>query len=254
MSCIFNDFGPDVRWIGNESGTARFAEWAVMPKELTYHCEVQTGPAPMYEEGALSHIYNTQPELGSISNILTSGGLCFCPAETDMSIRKGWFWHPDEDPHSLERLKRTYLTSTGGNSALNLNIPPDTRGLIDDRDVNRLKEFGDWLRKAFGEAIDAEMTVTGPANRPVYELKLNEKQKIGYIELREMIENGQRVETFLVNAKNDNGTWQKGIYQGTTIGNRRLVELNCETDTLQVQITFARGDVEMKQITLYKGE
>ena len=97
-ACIFNDRGPDVRWIGNESGTARFAEWAVMPRELTCLAQVQTGPGPLYEEGALAHVYNTQPELGALSNILPSGGLCFCPAETDMSIRPGWFWHETEQP------------------------------------------------------------------------------------------------------------------------------------------------------------
>ena len=253
-ACIFNDFGPDVRWIGNESGTARFAEWAVMPKELTYHCEAQTGPGPLYEDGALDHIYNTQPELGSISNILTSGGLCFCPAETDMSIRNGWFWHPDEEPHSLERLVHTYLTSACGNSALNLNIPPDTRGLFDDRDVKRLAELGQWLEKTFGRPLDAEMTVSGSANRPVYELKLPEKKKIGYIEFSENIAEGQRVETFLVNTLNDDGTWNRGCCQSTTIGNRRVLKVDRITDTVSVQITFARGDVDMKRITLYEGE
>lgn len=252
-ACIFNDFGPDVRWIGNESGTARFAEWAVMPKELVFRSEVQTGPAPMYAEGALAHIYNTQPELGAISNILSSGGLCFCPAETDMSIRPGWFWHAQEEPHSLERLKRTYITSTGGNSALNLNIPPDRNGLIDKRDVKRLAEFGDWLKTAFGRRIGAKFNVSGTARQPVYELKLPEKRRLGYMELREEIADGQRVETFIVEKRNDNGTWD-AAYTGTTIGNRRIVELNALTDAVRVRVTFARGDVELKDIMLFEGD
>ena len=108
---IFNDHGPDVRWIGNESGTARFAEWAVMPRELTHMAEVQTGPAPLHGCIPLDGIYNTMPDLGALSNIMLSGGLCFCPAEVDMSIRPGWFYHPEEEPHSLDRLKRPRRTA-----------------------------------------------------------------------------------------------------------------------------------------------
>ncbi len=252
-ACIFNDFGPDVRWIGNESGTARFAEWAVMPRELVFRSDVQTGAAPMWAEGALAHIYNTQPELGSISNILYSGGLCFCPAETDMSIRPGWFWHAQEEPHSLERLRRTYITSTGGNSALNLNIPPDRNGLIDARDVKRLKEFGRWLKTAFSRRIDAKPNVSWTARQPVYEFELSERRRVGYIELREEIANGQRVETFIVEKRNDDGTWG-AAYMGTTVGNRRIVELNADTDALRVKVTFARGDVELKDIALFAEE
>ena len=205
----------------------------------------------LYEEGALGHVYNTQPELGAISNILPSAGLCFCPAETDMSIRKGWFWHAEEDPHSLERLKRTYMTSAGGNSALNLNIPPDRRGLIDERDVKRLKELGDWLRSAFGNAINGEKTVTGPAHRPVYEISFPEKRRVGYIVLGEDIAEGQRVETFIVSCRDEYGQWS-AVYNGTTIGNRRIVKINKNTDAVQVKITFARGDVSLKNISVYE--
>lgn len=250
-ACMFNDFGPDVRWIGNESGTARFAEWAVMPMELTYRACVQTGPGPLYEEGALEHIYNSQPELGAISNILPSGGLCFCPAETDMSIRKGWFWHACEDPHSLERLKHTYITSTGGNSALNLNIPPDRNGLIDERDVKRLKEFGDWLRSSFENELTGDAAVAGPAERPVYTVKFSEKKKIGYVVLSENIAEGQRVETFILSCADENGIKQS-VYNGTTIGNRRIINVSRETDEIELKITFARGAVDMKRISVYE--
>lgn len=121
---IFNDFGPDVRWCGNEAGTARYAEWSVVPSELCHYSEVQTGPGPLAGEGDLSYMYNTDQNIGTLSNILYSKGLVYAPAEIDTSIRPGWFWHPDEQPHSLEHLCRIYLSSVGGNAALNLNIPP----------------------------------------------------------------------------------------------------------------------------------
>ena len=249
-ACIFNDFGPDVRWVGNESGTARFAEWAVMPSELTYHSEVQTGPGPMYAEGALDHVYNTQPELGALSNILPSRGLCFCPAETDMSIRKGWFWHPEEEPHSLERLIRTYVTAAGGNSALNLNIPPDTNGLIDARDVARLRELGEWLGNTFATEIAADIRKTGTDERPVYEITLSGNEKPGYIVLREDIAKGQRVETFIVSMQNGDGTWND-FYHGTTIGNRRIIKVPKPADRLLVKITFARDVPALGELKIY---
>lgn len=90
--------------------------------------------------GDLSYMYNTDAAIGSLSNILYSKGLCFCGAEVDMSIRPGWFYHPEEEPHSLERLMKTYMTSVGGNACFHLNIPPMPNGKFDERDVQRLKE------------------------------------------------------------------------------------------------------------------
>ena len=69
---IFNDFGPDTRWCGNEAGEARHAEWAVVPSELCFYSEVQTGAGPMAEDGSLSYMYNTNREIGTMPNILYS--------------------------------------------------------------------------------------------------------------------------------------------------------------------------------------
>ncbi|MFR6590857.1 MAG: hypothetical protein ACLURV_12990, partial [Gallintestinimicrobium sp.] len=88
---IFNDFGPDIRWCGNEAGKPRHSEWAVIPSELCHLSRVQTGPGPMAEEGSLSWIYNTEQELGTMPNILYTKGLTFTPTEINMSIRPGWF-------------------------------------------------------------------------------------------------------------------------------------------------------------------
>ena len=252
-ACIFNDRGPDVRWIGNESGAARFAEWAVMPRELTSLAQAQTGPGPLYEEGALAHVYNTQPELGALSNILPSGGLCFCPAETDMSIRPGWFWHEEEQPHSLERLLHTYITSVGGNSGLNLNLPPNREGCIDEKDVARMAELGRAIERLFAREAPARLTQTGPAHRPVYELDFGREVSLGCLLLQEEISRGQRVESFLVYRLRPDGQWEN-VYQGTTIGNRRMALLKGMAQKLRLQITFARDAVNMKTIRLFEGE
>ena len=74
---------------------------------------------------------------------------------TQLSIRPGWFWHEKEEPHSLERLFQVYLNSVGANCCLNLNLPPNRDGLMDVRDVQRLRELGALLDRELGHPIPA---------------------------------------------------------------------------------------------------
>ncbi|HJB91781.1 MAG TPA: alpha-L-fucosidase [Candidatus Eisenbergiella merdigallinarum] len=264
---IFNDFGPDVRWCGNEAGTARHAEWAVVPKELCFRSEVQTGAGPLADEGSLEYLYNTGSDIGCLHNIMYSKGLVFAPSEVNMSIRPGWFWHEKEEPHSLERLFRTYLTSVGGNACFNLNLPPDRRGKIDERDVRRLKELGELLQKEFGSEIPATVRqLESPyPTQAVFEMEFDRvRDDIRYIELREDIAQGQRVESFQIETEDGDGG-RLPFYQGTTIGNRRICELkdpfadqnpltrtfSFEAKKLVIRITSARGEVRMKSIKAY---
>ena len=118
-----------------------------------------------------------------------------------MSIRPGWFWHPDEEPHSLARLFDTYIASVGANACFHLNVPPDTRGLIDDRDAARLKEFGDLLRQEFGTPVPAAVDeIAGrPPMQKQYRIRFDApKTGLRYIVLEEDIAKGQRVESFTV--------------------------------------------------------
>jgi alpha-L-fucosidase len=86
---FFNDKG-GMRWCGNEAGKAAHAQWCVVPYELCSISEHKTDVEPLME-GSLDDIRNSDTTLGSISNIMYSRALTFCPAETDMSIRPGWF-------------------------------------------------------------------------------------------------------------------------------------------------------------------
>lgn len=261
---IFNDFGPDVRWCGNEAGVARHSEWAVVPTELCHYAPVQTGPGPLADQGDLSFLYNTEEEIGTLSQILYSRGLAFVPSEIDMSIRPGWFWHENEEPHSLERLFRTYLTSVGANACFNLNIPPNRDGLFDARDVRRLKEYGDLLQKEFGTPIPARVEkVPGcPPSQPKYTVTFEKSQAdIKYVVLAEDLAQGQRVESFRI-VRNDE---KLAAYCGTCIGHKRICPLrdpfalqNPLTDDSQasvtrltVQITAARDEVFLKDILIY---
>lgn len=264
---IFNDYGPDVRWCGNEAGKARHAEWAVVPGELCRYSKIQTEAGPMAEEGTLSFLYNTCENLGSLDNILYSKGLTFTPAEIDMSIRPGWFWHEKENPHSLERLFRTYLDSVGGNCCLNLNLPPDRNGRIDERDLQRLYELGQLIEKELGNPLPSQMAQepSGSPTQPRYVIRLeSEHQDIRYVELREDISKGQRVESFQILGEAEDGN-QYPFYQGTTIGNRKICQLvnpfaeqhplipniQGKIKKFIVQITSARDNVFMKNIEVY---
>ncbi len=247
-AAIFNDGGPDVRWCGNEAGQARRAEWAVVPSELCYRCEVQTGPGPL--QGDLSFMYNPDQNIGELHNIMYSKGLVFAGSEIDMSIRPGWFYHKKEEPHSLERLFRTYLNSCGANTSFNLNVPPMPSGRFDPRDIQRLKELGEALEGAFGKSKKANCTVTrvetGSDTQCKFEIKFAEPTDVRYINLMEDLACGQRVESFRVY----NGALP--VYNGYTIGHRKICPVNVKTEALTLFITGARDTVEMREISAYK--
>ena len=197
-ACIFNDHGPDVRWCGNEAGQARREEWAVVPSELCFRSEKQTDGAML--DGDLSFMYNSDAEIGELGRILYSKGLVFTGAEIDMSIRPGWFYHANEEPHSLDRLFRTYVNSCGANTSFNLNVPPMPSGRLDPRDIARLRELGDALKNAFGEEKRVPVQITrietGSDTQAKFEIKLPEKTNVRFVNLMENIAEGQRIESF----------------------------------------------------------
>ncbi len=247
----FNDAGV-IRWCGNESGTVAHAQWAVVPSELCFHNKnVQTGEGPL--AGSLDGVYNTDMDLGALNNILYSKGLVFSPAETDMSIRPGWFWHKEQEPHSLERLFDTYLGTVGGNTTFNLNVPPTREGLFDERDIQRLKELGELINKTFAKELSGGVPIEKRKisdTQAEYVMHLKERVFVSYIEIAENIAEGQRVENFKVFFRNeDNVMYQRAA--STTIGSRRILRVMDDTDTVVVRITSARDDTDIEWIKLY---
>ena len=247
---IFHDKGM-VRWCGNEAGQAAHAQWAVVPKELCIYSDVQTDEGPF--AGNLDYMYNSDTNIGDMSNIIYSKGLVFAPAETDMSIRPGWFYHKNEEPHSLERLFNTYLCTVGGNTTFNLNIPPTPEGLFDEKDVQRLQELGNKIKNELSEnlAEDALITQTQTGTQAEFIVTMPVKKTINYIEVAEEISQGQRVEAFILYTKDNNNQWVR-IDQYTTIGSRKIIKLPpTETDGIKVKVVSARDEVLMEWIKLY---
>ena len=248
---VFKDEGPDIRWCGNESGSARAAEWAVVPWELCYFCEKQT-EGKLFD-GELKHIYNSDKDIGTLENIVYSSGLVFCPSEIVMSIRPGWFYHPEEEPHSLERLFNTYLRSVGGNTTFNLNIPPMPNGKFDPRDIVRLKELGDKIRSSFAVDLceNAKVTRTSLGGYQCeYLVELDEEKDINFFELEEDITQGQRVESFRILRRKD-GLWDKVYSNYTTIGNKRIIEEDVQCDAFKIVVEASRGEPIISKIAAY---
>ena len=250
---FFNDKG-GMRWCGNEAGSAAHAQWCVVPYELCSIAEHKTEVEPLME-GTLEEIRNSDTTLGSISNIMYSKALTFCPAETDMSIRPGWFYHENEEPHSLERLFNTYLRTVGGNTTFNLNIPPMPNGRFNEKDVKRLKELGDKIEKELSLNLAENAKISENKNPDSYQtefiITLPEKKTIKYVEIAETIADGQKVEAFRIYIKDENNIWNFEEH-GTTIGSRKIVVLDeVQTSEIKIQITSARDEVKLDWVKVY---
>ncbi len=248
---MFKDDGPDLRWCGNESGSARTCEWAVVPHELCKYCEKQTYGALL--EGVMEGIQNSDRELGTLETIVYSKGLCFAPAEIDMSIRPGWFYHPEEEPHSLEKLWNTYLNSVGANTTFNLNIPPMPNGLFDPRDIKRLKELGDKIKDSF--CVDlcdgAKITRKDISDfQCEYLVEFDEEKEVKYFEFQENVAIGQRVSSFRIICHKD-GFWNPCTSNYSTIGFRKICNEPGRYKAFKLVITGSRGRPEIEKISAY---
>lgn len=204
---IFSDAGPDVRWIGNERGSAGETNWSTVdPAVITE--PGMSGPAVMRQ------LQEGDPE-----------GSVWRPGETDVSIRPGWFWHPAEDGlvRSAEDLVELYFSSVGRNSKLLLNIPPTQAGLLHETDVARLLAMREQLDTTFGLPLagrNMSWQRTGRATATAMLDELPTGTRVAVIDLREEITMGQRVARYIVEARDDAG-WEE-VARGTTIGHRRL--------------------------------
>jgi alpha-L-fucosidase len=188
---MFSDAGPDVRWCGNETGSAGDPNWSTIdPSAVPY--PGASGPGII---DALQHGH--------------ANGAVWRPPEVDTSIRPGWFHHPKEDGRvrSVETLVDIYLTSVGRNAKLLLNTPPTRDGVLHDTDVARLAGFHDRRRILFGEDLFPQLE----AGRSV---------TIGFVRLAEDIANGQSVARYVVEGS-DGGEWRV-LSRGGTIGYARI--------------------------------
>lgn len=239
---MFSDVGPDVRWVGNESGNAGETCWSTITTE---------GMAP----GKADAKY---------LNTGDSNGKLWIPAETDVSIRPGWFYHPAEDDKvkTGRQLVDLYYQSVGRNSLLLLNIPPNREGLLSDPDVASLKDFRTILNETFKTNLatsHANTLLTDKKLSTFITLKENEPSIIDFKKsvtfdralFQENIANGQINEEAIIECW-DGKEWQT-INRFTTIGHKRLLRFKSVTCTkARLTILKAKNGVQLAEIGFYK--
>ncbi|MEI6682996.1 MAG: alpha-L-fucosidase [Bacteroidota bacterium] len=245
--------GPDVRWVGTESGYGRDAEWSVVPVPAAALDEMAaTSRQEITKEGLFPPLGDLMMEdLGSRQKIAKAAGLVWYPSEVDVSIRPGWFWHEREDTlvKSPETLTDIWYSSVGRNSVLLLNLPPDRRGLIHENDVAALKKMRSVLDATFGNNLAASATTL--ENDTMVQLDLPQPVTFDRIMLQENFRHGQRVELFVIETRNGHD-WQE-ILRGTTIGYKRLLRFNpVSSDKIRLRIISTRDVPEIVHFGLYK--
>lgn len=241
--------GDDVRWVGNEKGIGRETEWSATA--LTPGIYPRSG-----EQNKELGIFGKAKDLGGRDIVARATELFWYPSEVDVSIRPGWFYHADQDKQvkSLNHLTDIYFKSVGYNSVLLLNIPPDLRGLINENDVQRLKEFSSYLKKTFARnyVLKGNEAWHGTSGT-VRQYDIQKEALVNAFMIQEDISKGQRVESFLVEAYKD-GSWIH-MAEGTTIGYKRLVRFSdTRPERIRVTIRSARGVANVAAVGLFYAE
>lgn len=203
---VFSDAGPDVRWGGNESGVAGDPNWSTVDPAKV--------PAPgVSGPGIIDALQHGDRD-----------GTVWRPAESDTSIRPGWFYHPEEDLRvkTAEQLANLYVRSVGRNSKLLLNVPPTPEGLLHATDVARLTEMRELLRAWFATDVAGRDRLTRPS-------------RVAFIRLHEDIARGQHVARYRV--EGFDGTQWVGLSQGTTVGYAKIDRVTIPTVVQRVRVT-----------------
>lgn len=229
---FFSDAGPDIRWCGNESGHVNETNWNTINADTLYA-----------GKSGIQDLLNTGEE----------NGRQWIPAEVDVSIRPGWFYHAKEDSmvKTPEQLFDIYLSSVGRGANLILNIPPDRRGLINEKDVASLLGWRKLIEERFGVNLALNKPARASAfrgNNALYspekatdsdkdtywatndeeltgnlEIDLGESKLISYVMIQEYIKLGQRVKDFSIEVEQNN-KWMP-VAHGTTIGHKRILRI-----------------------------
>ena len=251
---LFSDVGPDVRWVGNEKGSAGEPCWA------TY-----TPRSPNGGPGAPGDVIEQESTVG------TRNGKYWMPAECDVSIRPGWFWHASENikVKTARDLLALYFESVGRGGSFLLNVPPDRRGLIHETDAESLRGFGKLVASTFAHnlAVGAKCRASNVrANDPSYEPRnlldgnrytywstddsvttpevtfdFPELIRFDLVRIRENIRLGQRVSEFAVDVWRD-GRWS-GFGEGSSIGSCRILRSDKTIETARVRLRVTKSPV-----------
>ncbi len=163
--------GPDVRWVGTESGYGRDTEWSVLPNLVSIPDSVSLSSRNDGVDAWFSPRDLMDRDLGSRARLAGARNLLWYPAEVDVSIRPGWFYHGSEDTRvkTPAELLDIFYSSVGRNAVLLLNVPPNTLGLIGEADIRSLREMRRILNVTFRKNLAADAKVTASTQQEGHE-------------------------------------------------------------------------------------
>ena len=261
--------GPDVRWVGTESGYGRDTEWSVIPasqknlERIAASSQQERGTGTFVPDGDAM-----EKDLGSREKLQQAQGVIWYPSEVDVSIRPGWYYHASQDTlvKTPQKLIDIYYSSIGKNSLLLLNLPPDKRGLIHENDVQALQEMQRILRETFQHNLltvstsqkekdlltDSDLkTYWKPTTKEaVLSFSFAEEQEFDRLVVQENITEGQRVENFRLEYRQD-GKWLLAS-EGTTIGYKRILRFpKVKAKEVRLVIQQSRDVPQIAEVGLY---
>ena len=252
---VFSDIGPDIRWVGNEKGIAGTTNWNLLD-------------TAGFTRG------NGAPATDTL-NKGNMHGKNWIPAECDVSIRPGWFYHQEEDSKvkTPEQLFDLYLKSVGHGANLLLNVPPDRRGQIHPNDSTSLVDFKILRDANFKNNLAKNTSVEiTPKKFPIGNRVTDESAKTNFlftqykdhgisftfkeaieintIVLQEAIELGQRISAFEITLENNNTF---STIKGTTVGKKRIVPFPTQkVKSIVIRITDSKDEPVICEVAVYK--
>jgi alpha-L-fucosidase len=246
---IFSDVGPDIRWVGNERGIAGDPCWA------TYD--------PVGADGGPASPGDVRERESPVGH---RHGSRWLPAECDVSIRPGWFWHEAESAEvkKADALIRLYYNSAGRGANLLLNVPPNREGLLSKEDIAALDGFGTYRRATFATNLAADAKAAASSVRGAFaasnlldgradtfwaaddaareaevEFEFPREKNFSVIRVAEAIRFGQRVDAIAIDRWND-AAWAQ-VAAATSIGPRRLIRLPAPVAAQKVRLRVTQS-------------
>jgi alpha-L-fucosidase len=239
-NCLFyhNRQLAEARWGGSESGIVSYPCWATFPY-----------PSTGAGESAQANVYKNNFQLLKEGD---ANGAYWMPAMSDAPLRgyngrHEWFWEPGDEAHifPLQHLVDMYYKSVGRNSTLIVGLTPDADGLMPEPDVQRLKEFGDEIRKRFATPI-ASTSGSGKS----FMLALKEMKPVSDIVIMEDIAHGERVRKFTLEQKTKSG-W-KMMFEGSCIGHKFIYRAEqVQASAIRLTIQEATDEAKILNFSVY---
>ena len=230
----------DIRWCGNESGNTRNEEWNIIPY--------------LKDPNQLNDFKDsTAPSLGSREEIYNARFLHYQQAETNTSIREGWFYRDDniQKVRSTDDVFDIYERSVGGNSTFLLNIPPNREGKFSDEDVAVLNELGKRIRETYNinlfenaigpkKILDKDDQTFEVVNDNELIIETKDEILINRLTIKESIlTHSERIEKFKVQYwKNE--TWID-LFFGNNIGYKKILRFpEIKSNKFKIKIEKSR--------------